>query len=84
MAAGEPRPRAGGWVVPVTAYNRGGETAENVVVEVQLGDGEGAPRGELQVPFLPAGSDRSGWVAFAEAPGPGRTPTARVIGYGRP
>jgi uncharacterized protein (TIGR02588 family) len=84
VAAGEPRPMAGGWAVPVAVRNRSGATAANVVVEVQLGEGPAAPRGELQVPFLPKGSERSGWVAFAEPPGPGREPRVRVIGFGKP
>ena len=84
VATGEPQPHGGGWAVPVVARNAGGETVENVTVEVRLGDGDDAPRGELLLPFLPSGSERSGWVAFAERPGPGREPRARVIGFGKP
>ena len=84
VAAGAPLPLGGGWAVPVTATNRSDETAENVVIEVELGDGEDAPRAELQIPYLPKGSERSGWVTFADAPGAGREPRARVVGYGKP
>ena len=84
VAVGEPRPSEGGWAVPIVARNRGGATAQDVLVEVRLGEGPDAPRGEVQLAFLPKGSDRSGWVAFAESPGPGREPRARVIGYGKP
>ena len=84
VTVGPPRALDGGWAVPVQARNEGGETAENVAVEVQLGEGSDAPRGEVHWPFLPVGSERSGWVTFAEPPGPGRQPQARVLGFGRP
>jgi uncharacterized protein (TIGR02588 family) len=84
LTLGEPRQLAAGWAVPVTATNRGGTTAENVLVEVQLGADPEAPRGQLDLPFLPRGSRRSGWVSFDRAPAAGSEPRARVVGYGEP
>lgn len=84
LALGEGRQLGDSWAVPVTAANRGGATAENVFVEVQLGEGAAAPRGQVELPFVPRGSSRSGWVAFERPPAPGERPRARVVGYGRP
>jgi uncharacterized protein (TIGR02588 family) len=84
VAVGEPRPLGSGWGVPVIAVNEGDETAENVVVEVRLGEGGGAPSAEVEVPYLPKGSRRSGWAVFPAPPPPGARPRARVLGFGQP
>jgi uncharacterized protein (TIGR02588 family) len=79
---GEPRPGGAGFLVPVTVFNRGGQTAEGVSVEVLL-EGGGSPepeRGEFTVAFLPRGGTREGWVAFRSDPRAGRL-TARALGY---
>jgi len=82
---GEPLRAGQGFVVPVTLYNRGGQTAEGVTVEVVL-EGTGAPepeRSEFTVAFLPRRSTREGWVAFDADPRAGRL-KARALGYEKP
>jgi uncharacterized protein (TIGR02588 family) len=81
---GPPQRRGHGWAVPVTVRNRGGETAEAVRVEVTLelpgGEREAA---ELDVAFVPRGSQRQGWIHFLHPPASGRL-TERVVGYEQP
>jgi len=82
---GEPRRGGPGFLVPVTVFNRGGETAGGVTVEVVL-EGAGSPepeRGEFTLAFLPRRGTREGWVAFRSDPRAGRL-TARALGYERP
>lgn len=82
---GEPRAGVAGFLVPVTVYNRGGQTAEGVTIEVVL-DTAAAPepeRGEFTVAFLPRGGSREGWVAFRTDPRAGRL-NARAHGYETP
>jgi uncharacterized protein (TIGR02588 family) len=85
VTLGEPRPGGRGFLVPVTLFNRGGQTAEGVTVEVVL-EGAGAPepeRGEFTVAFLPRRSRREGWVVFTSDPRAGRL-KARALGYEKP
>jgi uncharacterized protein (TIGR02588 family) len=82
---GEPQRGGPGFLVPVTVFNRGGETAGGVAVEVVL-EGAGAPepeRAEFTIAFLPRRGTREGWVAFRSDPRAGRL-TARAIGYEKP
>ncbi|MET0621576.1 MAG: hypothetical protein ABW250_01215 [Pyrinomonadaceae bacterium] len=82
---GEPRPGGAGFLVPVKVFNRGGQTAEGVTVEVVL-EAPAAPepeRSEFTVAFLPRGGAREGWVAFRTDPRAGRL-TARANGYEKP
>ncbi len=82
---GEPRAGGAGFLVPVRVFNRGGQTAEGVTVEVVLETG-GSPepeRGEFTVAFLPRRSTREGWVAFSTDPRAGKL-TARALGYEKP
>ena len=82
---GEPRQGGAGFLVPVTVYNRGGQTAGGVSVEVVLeGAGGGEPeRGEFTVAFLPRGGRREGWVVFRSDPRAGKL-EARAHGYEKP
>jgi uncharacterized protein (TIGR02588 family) len=81
---GEPRPTGHSFIVPVTVYNQGDQTAEGVTVEVTLEAGGGEPeRGEFTVAFLPRRATREGWVAFRTDPRSGRL-TPRVLGYEKP
>jgi uncharacterized protein (TIGR02588 family) len=80
----ETRDMAGGFAVGVEVENRGGETAANAVIEVELtGAGGPAERGELHLPFVPHGAARTGEVIFRANPA-GGTLRARVLGYERP
>ncbi|MBA2459697.1 MAG: hypothetical protein H0V43_12195 [Gemmatimonadales bacterium] len=80
VALGTPRPGSGGFMVPVVATNRGGQTAENVQIAVELETDAGATHESvLAIPFLPRESNRQGWVAFPSDPGSG---TLRLKGVG--
>jgi len=82
---GEPRPGVAGFLVPVTLFNRGGQTAEGVSVEVVL-EAAGSPepeRSEFNVAFLPRGGTREGWVSFRADPRAGKL-SARAHGYEKP
>lgn len=84
VSLGTPVQRSGGWAVPVTVRNEGGETAEGarVVVTLELPGGE-KEEAEFEAAFVPRGSRREGWVHFLHAPGTGRL-TGRVTGYEQP
>ncbi len=81
---GPPQRRGEDWAVPVTVRNRGGETAQGVRVKVTLELPGGArEEAELDVAFVPRGSQRQGWIHFLHSPASGRL-TARVAGYEQP
>ncbi|HEY0170726.1 MAG TPA: hypothetical protein VGB98_06860 [Pyrinomonadaceae bacterium] len=80
---GEPRPGGAGFLVPVTIFNRGGQTAGGVTVEVVLETAAEPERSEFSVAFLPRGGTREGWVAFRTDPRAGRL-NARAHGYEKP
>ncbi len=81
---GTPEQRGEQFVVPVTLFNGGGQTAEGVTVEVSL-EREGSPpeRGEFAVAFLPRGGKREGFVTFRTDPRSARL-VPRVLGYEKP
>ncbi|WP_018479167.1 hypothetical protein [Pontibacter roseus] len=69
----------------VLVHNRGGETAEEVQVELALQrGGEELETAELSIGFAPKDSKREGWVSFKNAPGKTDTLVARVMSYKRP
>lgn len=81
----EARQGAQGFIVPVEVFNRGGQTAEGVSVEVVL-EAAGSPepeRGEFTLAFLPRQGTREGFVVFRNDPRAGRL-TARAHGYEKP
>jgi uncharacterized protein (TIGR02588 family) len=73
------------FVIPVTVWNEGGETAEGVQVEVSLEGQDGAQveRGEFSIPFLPRSGRRKGFVTFRTDPRSAR-PVPRILGYEKP
>ena len=72
------------FIVHVAVTNDGGQTAEEVHVEVVLeGAGGETERGEFVVAFLPRRATREGWVAFRSDPAGGKL-TSRVLGYEKP
>ena len=81
----EARRGARGFVVPVEVFNRGGQTAAGVTVEVTLETGGAAEpeRGEITFAFLPRGGRREGFVVFSSDPRSGKL-TPRAHGYERP
>lgn len=69
----------------VILYNRGGQTAETVTVELAVKQGgKDVEKAELQIPFVPKASKREGWVNFSEDPSRADTIEARVISYKKP
>jgi uncharacterized protein (TIGR02588 family) len=69
----------------VVVRNQGGETAEEVVVELSLEKGgEEIENAELGIAFAPKESKREGWVNFKEDPAGADTLVARVVSYKRP
>lgn len=80
---GEPRPGGAGFLVPVTVFNRGGQTAEGVTVEVVLDTAAAPEQSEFTVAFLPRGGTREASVTFHTDPAAGAL-RARVLGYERP
>ena len=78
------RAAGGGFAVGVEVENRGGETAANAVIEVEMSAAGGRrERAELQLPFVPHGATRRGEVMFTGDPS-GASLRARVLGYERP
>ena len=69
----------------VTVYNRGGTTAEEVLIELTLErGGSSIEKAELQLPFAPQESKREAWVAFSKNPSQADTLVARVVSYKKP
>jgi uncharacterized protein (TIGR02588 family) len=81
VTLGNPEPVPSGYAVPVTVTNTGDVTAEQVGVEVWSEDA--AERGQLTIAFVPGGSRRHGWVAFAREPAKERL-RVRLVGYEKP
>lgn len=69
----------------VVVHNRGGETAEEVQIELSLErGGEEMESAQLSIAFAPKESKREGWVNFKEDPSQADTLVARVVSYKRP
>ncbi|EJF10078.1 MULTISPECIES: hypothetical protein [Pontibacter] len=69
----------------VEVYNEGGETAEEVQIELTLEKGgEVLESAQLNIAFAPKNSMREGWVNFKEDPMQADTLAARVMSYKRP
>ena len=81
---GTPEQRAQSFIVPVSVFNHGDKTAGGIRIEVVLeSGGEEKERGELDIPFLPRGATREGWVTFKQDPRAAEL-KARVLGYEEP
>ncbi|MFD3001507.1 hypothetical protein ACFS7Z_14145 [Pontibacter toksunensis] len=69
----------------VQVYNKGGETAESVQVEVELKEnGKTVEKIELQLMFVPQESRREGWVNFNRKPNNREDVSAHVVSYQKP
>lgn len=69
----------------VEVYNQGGETAEEVQIELTIEKGEEElESAQLNIAFAPKNSKREGWVNFKEDPMQADTLAARVMSYKRP
>ena len=85
VKVGAPQERPHNFIVPVEVTNHGDETAEGVIIEVVLKQGEEElERGEFEIAFLPRRSTRHGWVAFKIDPHTIEKMEARVLGYEKP
>jgi uncharacterized protein (TIGR02588 family) len=73
------------FTVHLFVFNNGGQTAENVQVEVMLyKTGQEKERATMSVGYVPKGSMVEGWVAFQTDPAAADSLVARVLGYNRP
>ena len=71
-----------GWTLPATVRNEGDMTAEAVVIEATATvDGE-EESSEIEIAFLPAGSEED--VVFAFSAEPDSDVTVRLVGYQLP
>ncbi|GAB3539985.1 hypothetical protein GCM10027443_37250 [Pontibacter brevis] len=69
----------------VQVHNKGGETAESVMVEIYLQeDGEQLEKVELQMMFVPKESRREGWVIFNRKPKNESSVKGQVVSYQKP
>ena len=75
--------QAGGFAVPLEVANHGDRTAQGVVIEVTLSGGVAEERNQVELAFVPHGSNRRAWVVFASDPR-GGTVKARVVGFEEP
>ena len=81
---GKPQPEGEYYHVPVTVRNAGDQTAEGVLVEVELQpQGKEKETAEFEAAFLPRHSQREGAVIFKSDPRQGKLAT-RVLGYAKP
>ena len=85
VTLGAPERRGDEFHVPVSATNRGDQTAEGVQIEVVLETPAGGEpeRSEFGIAFLPRRATRRGWVTFHTDPSAGRL-RPRVLGYEKP
>lgn len=82
---GTVEPRGETYIIPVTLHNQGDETAENIVVEVTLMNGDQEiETAEVSIDFLPRQSTRSGWVTFTTDPATVDDVSPQVLGYQAP
>ena len=72
----------GGFAVPITAFNKGSETAQNVMIEVSNGTSD-HEKAEISFQYLPRNSSVNGWVIFSEKPLPDSL-KSRIVGYSVP
>ncbi|GHA55114.1 hypothetical protein [Pontibacter akesuensis] len=69
----------------IVLHNKGGETAEEVKVEVRLlRNGEVLEESELGFPFAPQESQREGWVNFRSNTEPQDSVLVHVVSYKKP
>jgi uncharacterized protein (TIGR02588 family) len=68
----EIRPEGESYVLPVAVVNRGGRTAQEVLIQAELAGSDGSsPQTELTIDFLAGGETREGTVVFATDPAVG-------------
>ncbi|WP_034259160.1 hypothetical protein [Aequorivita capsosiphonis] len=83
VVLGEVSQKDEAFAVPLEAFNKGTETAENVVIEVVLDEESDKEKGQITFEYLPGKSSVTGWVIFTKKPLSKRL-KAHVIGYSTP
>jgi uncharacterized protein (TIGR02588 family) len=69
----------------IKLFNKGGETAEHVLIELTLErDATAVEKAKLEIQFAPQNSERVGWVEFTENITPTDIIKARVVSYNKP
>lgn len=69
----------------VIAYNRGGETAESVIVELELQNADTTMEmSEITFQFVPQSSKREGFIIFRTDPAEADSIFARVVSFNKP
>ncbi|WP_266206081.1 hypothetical protein [Pontibacter kalidii] len=69
----------------IVLHNKGGETAEEVKLEVEVLTGAKAVEtADLDFPYAPRESMREGWVIFEEDPTAADTVVVKVVSYKKP
>lgn len=79
---GSPEQRGDSYMVPITVRNTGDHTAEQVIVEVTL-EGVETETSELDLAYVPRGSQREGWAVFTQDPTQGQL-SGRVLAFEQP
>lgn len=79
---GEAVPGTAGHRLPLQIINRGGETAQDIHVEVVMESGTGEKEtADVVIAFLPRGSRREAWVTFRGDPRSSKNIEARALDY---
>ena len=69
----------------IKVYNKGGQTAENVKIEVTLKNAQRKEqKANLDLPFSPVNSEREGWVVFEGIPMSADSVSAKIVSYKKP
>jgi len=82
LHAADARHGALGWILPATVANAGDEAAEAVVIEARAMVGGGEETSELEIDYLPAGTEVE--VSFAFSAQPEGEVVARLVGFRTP
>lgn len=82
ISLGAPEAHDGYYVVPVHFKNDGGQSVEDVQVEVSLmRSGQARETSSVTAPDLPRQSSREAWVVFSTDPGEVDELDARLVSY---
>ena len=69
----------------VKVQNVGGQTAEEVIIELSLQKaGAAIETSQVQLPFLPKEATQESWVNFSKDPALADSVTSRVVSYKKP
>ncbi|MEZ4521936.1 MAG: hypothetical protein R3A46_09895 [Thermomicrobiales bacterium] len=79
---GTPEPHEGYYAVPVRFSNSGGQSVEDVEVDITLmQDGQEIETASVTAPVLPRQSSRKGWVVFSSNPDDADTIETQIVSY---